>query len=88
MKWLVVLLQKRSDESAFLGQKRFRAEEERIAPGPFLVAVGGENCYAHCECARRLTSRHTRLAERIGPGDISAVIDWLTADYAALPRRN
>jgi len=48
----------------FLGQKRFRAEEERIVPGRFLVAVRGENCYAHRECARRLTSRHTRLADR------------------------
>jgi hypothetical protein len=56
VKWLVVLLQKRSDESAFLGQKRIRAEEERIVPGTFLVAVGGENCCVHCECARRLTS--------------------------------
>jgi hypothetical protein len=70
------------------GKSGFALRRSASFRGPFLVAVGGENCYAHCECARRLTSRHTRLAERIGSGDISAVIDWLTADYAALPRRN
>ena len=48
VKWLVVLLQKRSDESAFLGQKRFRAEEKCIEPS----VTGGEPSGGGSRCSR------------------------------------
>ncbi len=55
--------QQRSDESAFLRQKRFGSEEARVVPGAFFVAVGGQNCRAHRERARRLDAGYPRLAD-------------------------
>jgi hypothetical protein len=45
-------LQQRSNESAFFGQKRFRADEARVISGAVVIAIGGENRCAHRE--RRL----------------------------------
>jgi hypothetical protein len=44
----VALLQQRRDQSAFLGQKRFGYEKERVVSGPFFVAVYRQNGGAHC----------------------------------------
>jgi hypothetical protein len=42
------LLQQRSDQRAFFGQKRFGYEKERVVSGTFFNAVYRQNCGAHC----------------------------------------
>ena len=48
------LLQQRSDERAFFGQKRVGADQERVIAGAVFNAVCCQNGCAHCERARRL----------------------------------
>jgi hypothetical protein len=56
-------LQQRSNESAFFGQKRFRADEARVVSGAVVIAVGGENRCAHRERARRFNACYARFAD-------------------------
>ena len=65
------LLQQRSNESAFFGQKRFRADEARVVSGAVVIAIGGENRCAHRERApARLSIGHYRAGLAMAISDV------------------